>query len=375
MQVDVVVIKIANVLRSAAIFDFSFAQSLKKALEILTESGISPETFLLNVGSFGEKDIYMTPFKLLMKELIRQKVLSNETVASITLKSDEFMKCRRNAQRTYSVNVKQLYNLAGLLPKHCIICDTFSRITTVPNRHAWATVTHHCKRGGCQYGIMVLNDPTIHPEVLAVFYNTRKKHKYEAKLRLDSDERIKIGLAAAKETSYSVYLKQHETTGPKLTLTQIQKMKSDVTKIKDPTIAKLVQDIQQYENVSRPVGGPYIRSIGFDPFTCAFFEDSQIDFMKSRTDDDTTCFVDFTGETFPLSSKRSKEKTKRALQLSISYEGAISLGDFLTEKGTTLEIKKFLETWKTALKNKKCQVPKTFVTDFSWPILQVIGYF
>ena len=67
-----------------------------------------------------------------------------------------------------------------------------------------------------------MNDPTIHPEVLVVFYNTREKHKYDAKLRLDSDERIKIGLAAAKETSYSVYLKQHETTGPKLTLTQIQ---------------------------------------------------------------------------------------------------------------------------------------------------------
>ena len=376
MQVDVAVIKIANVLRSQAIFDYPFAQSLNKAFEILTESGISPKTFLSNVGSFGEdRDKYMAPFKLLMNELDRKNVLSSANVTSIALKSDEFMQCIRNAQKRYSVNVKQLYNLAELLPKHCIICDAFSRITTIPNRHAWATVTHHCKRGGCRYGILVLNDPHIHPEVLAVFYNTREKHKYDAKLILDSDERIKVGLAAAKETPYSIYLKQLDKTGPMLTLTQIQKMKSDVTKIKDPTIGQLVEGINDYEKVAKPVGGPYIRSIGYAPFSCAFFEDSQIDFIKSRIEDDPTCFVDFTGETFPLSSKRSKEKIKRALQLSISYEGSISLGDFLTERGTTIEIIKCLETWKAALKKKNCELPKKFVTDFSWPILQVIVYF
>ena len=214
----------------------------------------------------------------------------------------------------------------------------------------------------------MFSDPNAHPEVMTVFYNTIKQHKYVEKLKLDSKERIRIGLAAAEETSYSVFLKQFESSGPKLTLSQIQKMKSDATKIQDPVTTKIVADIQEYEETASALGGPYIRSIGYYPFTCSFFGDFQIDYMKSQTDD-PTCFVDFTGETFPMSSKKSKEKTRRALQFSISMEGSISVADLLTEKATTVEIIKFLATWKAALKKKNCEVPKKFVTDFSWPIL------
>ena len=153
----------------------------------------------------------------------------------------------------------------------------------------------------------MFSDPNAHPEVMTVFYNTIKQHKYVEKLKLDSKERIKIGLAAVKETSYSDFLKQFESSGPKLTLSQIQKMKSDATKIKDPVTTKIVADIQEYEGTASALGGPYIRSIGYYPFTCSFFEDFQIDYMKSQTDD-PTCFVDFTGETFPMSSKKVKRR-------------------------------------------------------------------
>ena len=134
-------------------------------------------------------------------------------------------------------------------------------------------------------------------------------------------------------------------------------MKSDATKIKDPVTTKIVADIQEYEGTASALGGPYIRSIGYYPFTCSFFGDFQIDYMKSQTDD-PTCFVDFTGETFPMSSKKSKEKTRRALQFSISMEGSISVADLLTEKATTVEIIKFLATWKAALKKKIVKSPK-----------------
>lgn len=201
-----------------------------------------------------------------------------------------------------------------------------------------------------------------------------KKHIFPLKSRIIGEKRFQLGKEAINETSNAIFLKQFETLDDSknvLSLNQIQKAKSDL-KINMDEYEMHKQTVDYDISVGQ---GTYIKSITSVPFSVSFYEASQLKYLKDRmlkSDDNTIIYCDFTGNTFILSDNQKKKERKRMLHFTMAIDQMVSIGDFLTTKATSKVLSKFLTEWKSDFLEKNKTMPKIFVSDYSWPIINSI---